>query len=77
MMAAKRPGVKELRAQSAEELRQHVEQLRQELWQQRLKARDGSLQQTHQLSEARRQIARIHTILKEQRGAAAPVKGST
>ena len=75
-MAAKRPKAKELRAMPAADLKQHIAQLRQELWQQRLKARDGSLQQTHQLSAARRQVARIQTVLREPPGAGAPAKGS-
>ncbi len=75
-MATKRPKAKDLRAMLAADLEQQVAQLRQELWQQRLKARDGSLQQTHQLSAARRQVARIQTVLREQQGAMAPAKGS-
>lgn len=74
-MAAKRLGAKELRAQSAGELKEQIEQLRQELWQQRLKAREGGLQQTHQLSLGRRQIARIQTIIHEQ-SRSTPSKGS-
>ena len=76
MMAVKQPKAKELRTMPADDLRQQIAQLRQELWQQRLKARDGSLQQTHQLSAARRQVARIQTVLREQQGAVAPAKGS-
>ena len=74
-MATKRPKTSELRGLPAAELRQQIQQLRQELWQQRLKARDGSLQQTHQLGAARRHIARIETVLSEQR-ATAPTKGA-
>ena len=66
-MAAKRTHAKDLRTQSPQELRDQIEQLRQDLWHQRLKARDGGLQQTHQLSAARRHIARIQTVLNEQR----------
>ena len=73
----KRQGAKELRTMSSVELKEQVEGLRQELWQQRLKAREGSLKQTHQLAAARRQIARIHTVLHEPpRAAAAAAKGS-
>ena len=75
-MATKRSKAKDLCAMPAADLEQQVAQLRQELWQQRLKARDGSLQQTHQLSAARRQVARIQTVLREQQGAMAPAKGS-
>ena len=59
-------GVKELRGLGPAELQAQLEKLRQELWDQRVKAKEGALQQTHQLSEARRQIARIQTILREQ-----------
>lgn len=65
-MATKKITAKELRAQSQQELREQIAQLRQDLWQQRMKIQDGALQQTHQLGAARRQIARIHTVLKQQ-----------
>ena len=65
-MAEKRPGVKELRALPAVELQGHVQSLRQELWEHRVKAKQGALQQTHLLRALRRQIARIQTVLSEQ-----------
>ena len=74
-MAAKKIRAKDLRAQSDQELRDQIAQLRQDLWQQRMKAREGSLPQTHHLSAGRRQIARIHTILSEPRSST-PSKGS-
>ncbi len=58
---------KELRGLPATDLQSQIEKLQQEMWQHRLKAREGSLQQTHLLSKARRQIARLRTIQKEQR----------
>ena len=70
MATAKRPKAQELRGLPAADLKAQVEQLRQELWQQRLKVREGALQQTHQLRAARRQIARIATVLNEQQRAA-------
>ena len=73
-MAAKRVRAKDLRAQSAQELREQIAQLRQYLWQQRLKAREGGLQLTHQLSAGRRHLARIATVLNEQRPST-PSKG--
>lgn len=66
-MATKRMSAKDLRAQSAQELRDQIVALRQDLWQQRMKAREGGLQQTHQLSAGRRHLARINTVLNEQR----------
>ena len=65
-MAEKLPKVKDLRALPATELQGQLQSLRQELWQHRLKAKDGSLQQTHQLRFVRRQIARVQTLLREQ-----------
>ena len=66
-MADKRPTTKELRALPDADIRQQLDVLRQELWQSRLKAKEGSLQQTHQIPAARRQIARIHTLLAERK----------
>ena len=51
------------------------ESLRKEMWQHRTKAREGALQQNHVLGAARRQIARIHTVLSEQRRAQAAAGG--
>ena len=65
-MAEKLPKVKDLRALPTTELQGQLQSLRQELWQHRLKAKDGSLQQTHHLRFVRRQIARVQTLLKEQ-----------
>ena len=65
-MADKPLPTKELRAMPEAELLSHVEKLQQELWQCRLKARDGSLQQTHVIPAARRQLARLRTILRER-----------
>ena len=64
-MAQKLPKAKDLRALPEPELRNELDKLRKELWQSRLKAKDGSLQQAHQLPLARRQIARVETILRE------------
>ena len=64
---------KELRGMTAADLQGQLEKLRRELWQLRLKTKDGSLPQSHQLKIMRRQIARVHTVLNEPR--AASVKG--
>ena len=66
-MATKRPSTKDLRALPDADIQQQLDALRQELWQSRLKAKEGSLQQTHQIPAARRQIARIHTLLAERK----------
>lgn len=65
-MAEKRSNAKTLRALPATDLAAQRTALRLELWHHRLKAKDGSLQQTHHLGALRRQIARISTILREQ-----------
>ncbi len=66
-MPEKSPRAKELRAMPAAELSTQLQSLRSELWQHRVKTKDGSLQQTHRLGQLRRQIARIQTIAREQR----------
>ncbi len=71
-MAEPRVSMHDLAAMPEADLRAQVEKLRQELWQARLKAKDGSLQQTHLLSARRRQIARVLTALRQQ----AKAKGS-
>ena len=65
-MAERVPRAKDLRTLPEEELRGQLDKLRQALWHDRLKARDGALQQTHRLSMARRQLARIQTVLQER-----------
>ncbi len=66
-MAEKSLGVKELRELSSADIQEQLGKLRGELWQLRLKAKEGAVQQTHQMLQIRRQIARIQTILSEQR----------
>ena len=62
---SERPKPKELRATPAPELQTQLNALRQELWQQRQTIKDGTLQKTHQLRVLRRQIARVHTVIRE------------
>jgi ribosomal protein L29 len=62
------PQAKDLRILPGADIRAHLAKLRRELWQHRLKLQDGSLQQAHQLSAMKRQIARIHTVLREHHG---------
>ncbi len=68
-MAEKLARAKELRGTPEADLQAQLVKLRQELWQQHLKVKDGTLKQAHRLSLTRRQIARTQTILREQRGA--------
>ena len=65
-MAQTLPKAKDLRALLDPEIRTELETLRQQLWQHRLKAKDGSLQQSHHMPSVKRQIARIQTILQER-----------
>ena len=56
----------ELREKSTEELAELEVQLREELFRLRMKHYTGQLQQTSDLKERRRSIARIQTILAER-----------
>ena len=70
---AKLPRAKDLRALPEADLNAQLDQLRREIWQNRLKARDGSSAQTHQRPALKRQIARILTVLQEQKATARSV----
>lgn len=59
-------GLRELQVQ---DLDRQLNDLRKNLWEGRTKARQGSMQQTHQVRVTRRQIARVQTVLKEKRNA--------
>ena len=61
----------------AADLQAQLVKLRQELWHNRLKTRDGSLQQTHVLSAARRQIARVQTALRQAAATPTPKQKAT
>ena len=65
-MAEKRPSAKELCALPQTDLRDQVAKLRQELWQQRVKMKEGAVQQMHQGRVIRRQIARVLTVMRAQ-----------
>ena len=64
-MAQKLTTAKALRELPRADLLAQVEKLRQELWQHRIKTKEGAQQQMHHIPALRRQIARIHTVLKE------------
>jgi ribosomal protein L29 len=70
-MADKWPKASELRAMPDAELRTQLEKLTQDLWRARQKTAEGAQQQTHRFSALRRQIARVHTVLKTPRQPAA------
>ena len=65
-MAEKRPSAKELRALPQTDLREQAAKLRQELWQQRVKTKEGAVQQMHHGRVIRRQIARVLTVMRAQ-----------
>ena len=69
-MAEKETEPKDLRALSGGELAEQLQTLRQELWTCRWQARVGALQKTHLPRTLRRQIARVQTMLSEQRRSA-------
>ena len=69
-MAEKTVKISDLRAMTPADLGARLDQLRQELWQHRIKVKEGSLQQAHLLRFARRQIAQLQTVLREQERAA-------
>ena len=67
-MAEKRLRADTLRTLPEDELRAQLQTLRREIWDATMKAGRGALQQHHQLREARRQIARILTVLRGRHG---------
>lgn len=60
---ATKTSMAELRALGEPELRQRLDQAQQELEVARLKARQGSLKQAHQIRATRRTLARLFTVL--------------
>ena len=73
-MAEKVAPVKEWRSLPDAELRTRLLEIRQEMWQHRIKAKSGALQQVHQIGVLRKQIARIQTVIREQQLATAGKK---
>lgn len=65
-MAQKYPGATELKELPVDELNSQMDQLRQDLWNARIKVSNGSLQQVNTLKQMRRQIARIQTVISEK-----------
>ena len=57
----------ELRAKSAQELQDHIVELRREQFSLRMQQAQGQAAQTHQFVRVRRDIARAATILGEKR----------
>ncbi len=61
-----RPDVEALRALSAEDLRGKLAEQRQELLSMRFQHATAQLEKTSELKSARRQVARIQTVLNEK-----------
>jgi len=57
----------ELRDKNAEELQKELLRLRKEQFQLRMQRASGQLGQTHLLTEARKDIARVKTVMQEKR----------
>jgi large subunit ribosomal protein L29 len=64
----------EVRAKSADQLREQLLQLKKEQFNLRFQKATGQLENTSRVREVRRDIARLKTILAEQ--AAAPARGA-
>jgi len=60
--------VEELRGLSAEELDGKVADLDQELFNLRFQLHTGHLENTMRISQVRREIARVKTVLRQKRG---------
>jgi len=64
--------IKEIRALSQPEMQQRLAELRAELSSLQLKSNRGPLEQPHRIGLMRRDVARILTVLHQQRGVAVP-----
>jgi large subunit ribosomal protein L29 len=59
--------LKDMRAKSADELKNHLLDLRKEQFSLRMQKGTGQLTQTHQVRNVRREIARVKTLLAAQK----------
>ena len=76
-MADKRPRAKELRGLPKADIEAQLTGLQQELWQHRQKTKEGAQPKMHHIPAVRRQIARIHTVLREQQRVASTGSSTT
>ncbi len=58
----------EIRKMSTEEINDKIKTLKSELFDYRMKNATASLEKTHKINEARKDIARLKTILTEREG---------
>lgn len=59
--------IKEYKGKSTAELNQKLEEFRKELFALRMKKSTGQLRTTHELKQAKRNIARVLTLLAQQK----------
>jgi large subunit ribosomal protein L29 len=59
---------KELRDLSVDDLGRKVQELNQELFNLRFQLHTGHLENSARIPQVRREIARVHTVLREKRG---------
>ena len=58
----------EIRKMSTEEILKKIEELKNELFDLRMKQSTGSLEKSHKINQDRKDIARMKTILSEREG---------
>jgi large subunit ribosomal protein L29 len=63
--------INEMREKSAQELNEHIAELRREQFSLRMQKAQGQSAQTHQFAKVRREIARAATILAQKQNGAA------
>jgi large subunit ribosomal protein L29 len=61
--------IEDVRAMSADQLDDEVLKLKKEQFNLRFQAATGQMEKTHRVSEVRKDIARISTLLREKRAA--------
>ena len=59
--------IKQLRQKSADELKSHLQDLRKEQFAMRMQKATGQLAKTHEARRVRREIARVNTVLGQQK----------
>ncbi|MFT3896774.1 MAG: 50S ribosomal protein L29 [Thermomonas sp.] len=59
--------IKQLRQKSADELKSHLLDLRKEQFALRMQKATGQLAKTHEARRVRREIARVNTVLGQQK----------
>lgn len=74
MADAKRQTPAHLRQLTEGDLQKQLAETRQALWNMRAKLRTGSLQQHHAVRQAKRQLAKILTALREKQQSTTPAQ---